>query len=76
MHVVAVKSLAHSVFEVEAKALVIAMKVVTDLNVGKVIFEGDAVNAILALNGVDPCVEWSGRPDIIRGKTFLNTNLF
>lgn len=60
-------SIASSAFEAEALAALQAMKLAADLQLPKLVFEGDAVNVILALNGQDFCVEWQGQPAILQG---------
>lgn len=59
-------SIASSAFEAEALAALQAMKLAADLQLPKLVFEGDAVNVILALNGQDFCVEWQGQPAILQ----------
>lgn len=64
-------SIASSAFEAEALPAIQAMKLAADSQLCKSVFEDDAVNVILALNGMDFCVEWQGKPAILQGRSFF-----
>lgn len=64
--------LASTPFEAEAIAALLDLNLV-ESNIGEnILFQEDVVNVILALNGLDNCVEWQGRKAIYDSRTLLH----
>lgn len=70
VHSFTAKSLAFSAFEAEALAVLKALELAAELRVTHAIFEGDAADVVLAINGANFCLDWSGRPHIVTAPPF------
>lgn len=68
-------SIASSPFAAEAVAAYQALKWAEDNELQHIVFEGDALNVVLALNGVNDCIEWQGKHRILLGRTLLKRHV-
>lgn len=65
-----------SPFAAEAEAALQAMTLGIDLGLHNIILEGDALNVINALKGVDSSCEWQGRQAILQGRQLFHSQPF
>ena len=60
-------------FSAEAFAALQALRLATNLNIHKAVFEGDAFKVVQSLNGQSDTIEWTGEDFINEGRQFLHS---